>query len=169
MIIRNRLFQLLPGEIPRGLKAILHFFHAAVIIPETSRKLKSSIMKMGCSVTHVIISNFPGCPCRPHMLWIAVPALRNVLFPPMLLPQMCHQKQPDPSLEKIRIFLQFNCKEFVVNRININLIELIQIFNWTIIFQRIFYKHSIYCSGKMRTWSCSSHSSSLFFFSSCQG
>lgn len=127
MIIGNRLVQVLPGEIPKGLKAILHLFHAVVIVAETSRKLKSSVIKMGYSVTHITVSNFPGRPCCPHTLWIAVPALRNVLFPPMLLPRMCHQKQPGPSLAKIKFFLQFNCKEFIVNRININLIELIQI------------------------------------------
>lgn len=84
---------------------------------------------MGYSVTHIAVSSFPGCPCCPHTLWVAVPALRNVLFTPLLLPRMCHQKQPDPSLAKINFFCWFNCREIVVNRMNISLIELIQICN----------------------------------------
>lgn len=59
---------------------------------------------MGYPVTHITISSFPGCPCCPHTFLVAVPALSNVLFTPVLLPWMCHQKQPDPSLAKINFF-----------------------------------------------------------------
>lgn len=66
VIIGNRLFQMLPGENPEGLKGILHFFCAVAIVPEASGKLKSSFIEMGYSVTHISVSSSPGCPCCPH-------------------------------------------------------------------------------------------------------
>lgn len=49
-MIGSRLFKLLPREIPKCLKAILRFFHTVVMVPKTSKKLKSSILNIGYSV-----------------------------------------------------------------------------------------------------------------------
>jgi len=57
--VGSRLFKLLPRETPTFSKATLHFLYMVVIVPNTSTKLKSSILKIGYFVVYVTISNSP--------------------------------------------------------------------------------------------------------------